>query len=40
MKYHIMSKELYPNGLLLEARGYSRNDNVVRLLLQCPLHDQ
>ncbi|CAL5224029.1 g6649 [Coccomyxa viridis] len=28
LQYHIMTKELYPNGHLLETRRYSRNDTL------------
>jgi hypothetical protein len=33
MDYHIMTKELYPHGNLLETRGFFANDKSVRV---CP----
>ena len=37
LQYHIMTKELYPNGDLLETRRYSRNDTSVRQVLHARL---
>lgn len=39
MDYHVMTKELYPHGYLLETRGFSANDKSVRTLSTArPLH--
>ena len=39
MDYHVMTKELYPHGYLLETRGFFANDKAVRTLsTACPLH--
>ena len=35
MDYHVMTKELYPHGYLLEQRGFFANDQQV-----CPLPEQ
>ena len=37
MDYHVMTKELYPHGYLLETRGYFANDKSVSLYLLCSL---
>ena len=29
MDYHVMTKELYPHGYLLETRGFYANDKTV-----------
>ena len=34
MDYHVMTKELYPHGYLLEQRGFLANDQQVCPLLQ------
>lgn len=31
MDYHVMTKELYPHGYLLETRGFFANDKMVSL---------
>ena len=38
MDYHVMTRELYPHGYLLETRGFFANDKAVRTLsTACPL---
>ena len=36
MDYHVMTKELYPHGYLLETRGFFANDRTVSLHLSLP----
>ena len=38
MDYHVMTKELYPHGYLLEQRGFLANDQQVRPLSQHAVH--
>ena len=38
MDYHVMTKELYPHGYLLETRGFFANDKAVSLRNFFPYH--